>query len=347
MRYRSFGRGTGLRCSEIALGGALFGTAWGYGAPRDEVFRMLDAYGAAGGNFIDTSDSYQFGESETILGEYLARDRDAFVVASKYTLGARMAGTPLSTGNSRRAMVLSVEESLRRLRTDRIDLYWVHMPDGETASEEIMRGLDDLAGAGKILYAGFSDFPAWRVARAATMAELRGWTPLIGIQIEYSLVERSADRELLPMADALGLGVASWSPLGGGLLTGKYRRGEEGRATGFGRVVHRESDAIKTATMDALIDVATELGVSPSQVALAWQIGRGITPIVGPRTTEQLHDNLGAAGVSLSDAQLRRLDAASAIPLGFPHDFLADDAQRLSVKSGDDEWIVPPDRPVA
>lgn len=333
MRYTLFGRGTGLRVSEIAMGGALLGDAWGYGTPAQDALRLLHAYEDADGNFLDTADSYQFGQSETIIGEFLPGRRDKMVLASKYTLGAGP-GHAATTGNSRRTMVQSVEASLRRLKTDRIDLYWAHMADGQTSSDEIMRGLDDLIRAGKIVYAGLSDFPAWRVARAATLAELRGWAPVIGLQVEYSLVERSADRELLPMARAFGMGITAWSPLGGGLLTGKYRRGEDGRATTFGHVVHREDDPRKAAVVDAVLGVADETGATPDAVALAWLRARGIVPIIGPRTVEQLRANLAAADLALSPDHLTRLDAAGALPGGFPHDFLAAEMQRQGMAGG-------------
>lgn len=211
-----------------------------------------------------------------------------------------------------------------------------------------MRGLDDLVRAGKIRYAGLSDFPAWGVARAATIAELRAWAPLVGLQIEYSLAEqRTGDRELLPMAQALGLGVTAWSPLGGGFLTGKYRRGEPGRATTFGAAVHHEDDARKTATLDAVAATAGELGCSEGQVALAWLIARNVVPIVGPRTAEQLADNLAAAALMLTRDQIARLDGASAVPLGFPHDFLAADMQRLGMSGGVADTIRNPYPPVA
>lgn len=334
MRYTVFGEGSGLRVSALSLGGALFGQKWGYGADAAEAARIFDAYADAGGNFIDTADSYQNGESEEIVGKALDGRRERFVLATKFTLGAETDAHPLLIGNSRKTMVRSVEESLRRLATDRIDLLWVHMPDGLTSSEEIVRGLDDLSKSGKILYAGFSDFPAWRVARAATIAEIRGWIPLIGVQLEYSLVERSGDRELLPMARAMGLGVTAWSPLGGGLLTGKYRRGEEGRATTFGEVVRHEDSPQKTQTLDALIKIADERGVTPCQVALAWLIARGIVPIIGPRTAPQLAENLAGADVLLSDQEIERLSLASAPALGFPHDFLSAPMQHARLSAG-------------
>ncbi len=329
LRYRLFGR-TGLRVSSFALGTGNFGTGWGYGASPADAQAIYRRYREAGGNFVDTADQYQFGQSETIVGECIAGDRDEIVLATKYSLGDTPAGGLQSTGNSRKAMQRSVEASLRRLKTDRIDLMWVHMPDGVTPIDEIVRGLDDLARAGKILYAGLSDFPAWRVASAATLAELRGTLPIAAVQLEYSLVERTAERELLPMAAAFGLGVVGWSPLGGGLLTGKYRQGETGRAQGLGAVIHAESDARKTATLDAVLAIAQETDRPPGQVAIAWVLSRGTLPILGPRTLAQLDDNLASAQVRLSAEQLRRLDAASAITLGFPHDVVAASHDRLA-----------------
>jgi aryl-alcohol dehydrogenase-like predicted oxidoreductase len=331
MNYKVFGRKTGLRVSELALGVGNFGMRWGHGTERAEARQILDAYAQAGGNFLDAADSYQVGESEEYLGDFLGADRDHFVLATKYTFGVEHGqGGVLQSGNSRKNMMRSVEASLRRLKTDRIDLYWVHMADGVTPMEEIMRGLDDLVRAGKILYAGLSDFPAWRAAHAATLAELRGWAPLAGVQLEYSLAERTPDRELLPMAEAFGLGVALWSPLAGGLLTGKYReKADQGRLVGFNKnVIHEEDTAQKTAIVDAVLAIGAELGVSPSQVAIAWirhkaaQAATTVIPILGPRTLAQLTDNLGAMRVMLSAAQLQRLEEASAVALGFPHDII-------------------------
>ncbi|WP_097136053.1 aldo/keto reductase [Rhizobium subbaraonis] len=323
MRYRIFGR-TGLRVSQLALGTGNFGTGWGYGADRETARAIYDGYRAAGGNFIDTADQYQFGQSETLTGEFVAADRDDVVLASKFSLGDSYGAGLQRTGNSRKAMVQSVEASLKRLNTDRIDLLWVHMPDDVTPIDEIVRGLDDLVRSGKILYSGFSDFPAWRVATAATLAELRGWAPVSALQVEYSLVERSVERELLPMAAAFGLGTVSWSPLGGGLLTGKYRKGEQGRAQGLGAVIHAESDERKTATVDAVLAIAAETGLPAGQVAIAWVLAKGATlPIIGPRTPEQLADNLAALDVRLTEEQIGRLDAASDIVLGFPFDVVS------------------------
>ncbi|MCQ1574648.1 aldo/keto reductase [Neorhizobium galegae] len=322
MRYRVFGR-TGLRVSTLALGTGNFGTAWGYGSSRDEAKVIFDAYRDAGGNFIDTADQYQFGQSETMVGEFIASDRDDIVVATKFSLGDRHGAGLQRTGNSRKAMVQSVEASLKRLDTDRIDLLWAHMPDAVTPIDEIMRGFDDLARSGKILYAGLSDFPAWRAASAATLADLRGWTPLSALQLEYSLVQRTVERELLPMAAAFHLGTVVWSPLGGGLLTGKYRRGETGRAQGLGAVIHDESDERKVRTVDTLLAISDETGIPAGQIAIAWVLHKGTLPIIGPRTPAQLADNLASVEVKLTDEQVSRLDEASAIPLGFPFDVVS------------------------
>jgi aryl-alcohol dehydrogenase-like predicted oxidoreductase len=323
MRYKIFGRHTGLRVSEFSLGTGMFGTKWGYGSEREESRRIFDGYAEAGGNFIDTADAYQLGQSEELVGEFVGAERNNFVIATKYTGGAAPDGGVSVTGNSRKNMIQSVEASLKRLGTDRIDLYWVHFPDEVTPIDEIVRGLDDLTRAGKIIYAGFSDFPAWRVARAITLAELRSWAPIVGLQTEYSLIERTPERELLPMAAAFGLGTVAWSPLGGGLLTGKYREGQKGRATEMKRVVHYEDSKQKTAVLDELLAVAKEANVTPGQTAIAWVRAKGLITILGPRTRAQLDDNLAALAVNLTEDQLRRLDEVSAVSLGFPHEFLA------------------------
>jgi aryl-alcohol dehydrogenase-like predicted oxidoreductase len=340
MRHRVFGR-TGLRVSSLALGTATFGTGWGYGSEPGEARAVFEAYRAAGGDFIDTADAYQFSQSETLLGEFIGAARDEIVLATKFTLGTAQINPPPKIGNSRKAMVQSVEASLKRLRTDRIDLLWVHAPDAVTPVDEIALGLDNLVRAGKIVYGGLSDFPAWRVATAATLAELRGWSPVAALQIEYSLVERTPERELLPMAAAFGLGTVGWSPLGGGLLTGKYRRGETGRAQGLGRVIHSETDARKTAVVDAVLAIAAEIGSTPGQVAIAWVLDKGILPIIGPRTPEQLADNLAAAELALTPDHVRRLDAASAVPPGFPHEMLAEPGVRTRLAGGEPGLIEP------
>lgn len=335
MRYRLLGRKSGLRVSELALGVALFGTGWGYGSEHAEARQVFDRYLEAGGNFFDTADGYQFGQSESMLGELIAPIRDDIVVATKYSGGAAKEPTLAKTGNSRKNLVYSVEQSLQRLKTDRVDLLWVHHSDNVTPTEEILRGLDDLVRAGKILYAGFSNFPAWRIARADLLAELRGWSPLVGVQFEYSLIERSADRELLPMAEALGLAAAVWSPLGGGLLTGKYRNGEQGRLQGMGRVIRTEKTERDTAVVDAVIDAGAQLGRSPAEVALAWLGSKArtsttsIIPIIGPRTVEQLDNNLLALDLELSQDLVSRLDQASQLAPGVPFEINAETLPRM------------------
>ncbi len=348
MRYKLFGRHTGLRVAELVLGTGNFGTRWGYGTEPMEARRILDAYAEAGGNFLDTADSYQFGQSEEILGELLTGRRNDFVLASKFTRSATPQGGLLVTGNSRQAMVASIEASLKRLKTDRIDLYWVHYADGVTPIEEIVRGFDDLVRAGKILYAGLSDFPAWRVSRAATIAELRGSIPIAGLQVEHSLVERTTEYELLPMAQALGLGTVGWSPLGGGMLTGKYRNGEKGRAEGFGgKVFQAENTDQRRAILDAVIAIAGETGVTPGEIAIAWVAAKGVLPIIGPRTLGQLASNLAATTVRLSPEQIGRLDTVSAPPPIFPHTLLDDPDNRARIFGGRLDRFDPPTVAVA
>lgn len=318
MKYTAFGK-TGLRVSQVALGTGNFGTGWGHGAGADVAAAIFNSYADAGGNFIDTADAYQFGQSEELLGALLQGRREDFVLATKFTNGAVPNGNRLVTGNSRKAMVASVDASLKRLRTDRIDIYWAHHPDGVTPVEEIVRGFEDLARAGKILYAGLSNFAAWRLARAVTLAELTHAVPVAAAQFEHSLVRREAEADLFPATRALGLGVMTWSPLGGGMLTGKYRQGERGRAEGFGgRVFQPEDSAQRTQILDAVLAIAGELGVSASQVAIAWAGTHGAVPIIGPRSLPQLGDNLGALTVELSAEQLNRLDTVSSLVSAAP-----------------------------
>lgn len=313
MNYTLFGK-TGLRVSQLALGTGNFGMGWGHGADAETSTAVFNAYAEAGGNFIDTADVYQFGQSEEILGALLQGRRETFVLASKYTNGATPGADRLVTGNSRKAMIASVEASLKRLKTDRIDLYWVHHPDGVTGSEEIVRGFEDLARAGKIVYAGLSNFPAWRLARAVTLAELSRAVPIAAAQFEHSLVHRQPEADLFPASRALGLGVVTWSPLGGGMLTGKYRQGETGRAEGMGgRVFQPENSAQRTAILDTVLAIASELGASADQVAIAWAGTHGAVPMIGPRSLHQLSSNLGALKVELTTDQLARLDTASAL----------------------------------
>ncbi|MCO8168243.1 aldo/keto reductase [Pseudomonas sp. 21LCFQ02] len=313
MNYQTFGN-TGLRVSELALGTGNFGTGWGYGADPDSSAAIFNAYAEAGGNFIDTADIYQFGQSEELLATLLEGRRDDFVLATKFTNGAAASPNRLATGNSRRALVSSAEASLRRLKTDRIDIYWAHHPDGVTPVEEIVRGFEDLARAGKILYAGLSNFPAWRLSRAVTLAELTHALPIAAAQFEHSLVHREPEADLFQASYALGLGIVTWSPLGGGMLTGKYRQGEKGRAEGFGgKVFQAENSPQRSLILDTVLEIAGEIGVSAGQVAIAWAGTHGSIPIIGPRSKQQLTDNLGALSVNLTHEQICKLDAVSSV----------------------------------
>jgi len=318
MRCTPFGK-TGLWVSQIALGTGNFGTGWGHGADPDTSKAVFEAYADAGGNFIDTADVYQFGQSEELLGSLLEGRRENFVLATKFTRGAVPNADRLVAGNSRKAIVASAESSLKRLKTDRIDIYWAHYPDNVTPSEEIVRGFEDLARTGKILYAGLSNFPAWRLARAVTLAELSHSVPIAAAQFEHSLVHREPEADLFPASDALRLGVVTWSPLGGGMLTGKYRKGEKGRAEGLGgRVFQPENSAQRSQILDTVLAVAGELGVSADQVAIAWAGTHGAVPMIGPRSLTQLSSNLGALALELSPEHLDRLDTVSGIDPSAP-----------------------------
>lgn len=319
MRYRFLGR-SGLRVSDLSLGTGNFGMGWGHGAPAPEARAMYDTYREAGGNFIDTASNYQAGEAEEYLSDIVSADREDIVLATKYTMGSSASSGLHVTGNSRKAMVQSLEQSLRRLGTDRVDVLWAHVADASTPIEEVLRAFDDLTRAGKILYAGLSSFPAWRVATGVVLARQQGWAPLVAIQVEYSLVERSADRELVPMAEAFGLGVLGFSPLGGGLLTGKYRRGATGRAqSSISQFLHEEDGPAKTNVLDAVESVARELDTTPERVAVKWSMSKGVIPIIGPRSVDQLTSNLAAADLDIPQRQLDWLDEVSAPQLGYPH----------------------------
>jgi aryl-alcohol dehydrogenase-like predicted oxidoreductase len=310
--------------SELVLGTANFGSSPG-AAGIEGARAIFDSFVTAGGTTFDTSSIYRAGEAERVLGSLLGRDRDRLVVITKYSGSTDLDVRPSVTGNSRKAMVRSVEDSLGRLKTDYIDILMPHFPDGVTPMAEILAGFDDLIQSGKIRYGGLSNFPAWRIAGAAVRSELGSSSSVIGIQTEYSLAERSADRELLPMAEAHGLGVVMYSPLAGGLLTGKYRRGEQGRLTGSGRLQAGQRDAI----VDAVVAVAGELETEPAQIALAWlrerasRSGTSLVPIVGPRTVAHLEGYLDSLTVELDAQQYGGLERASAILLGAPYDDVA------------------------
>jgi aryl-alcohol dehydrogenase-like predicted oxidoreductase len=271
MRYKLLGH-SGLRVSELCLGAMTFGEEWGWGSSKEESRKVYDAFLEAGGNFIDTANVYTGGTSERLLGEFMADHRDRIVLATKYTHAAP-GYDPNAAGNHRKSMMRAVEASLKRLRTDYIDLYWLHVWDQVTPIDEMMRAFDDLVRQGKILYAGVCNMPAWIVAKANTLADLRGWTSFVGLQIEYSLVERTPERELLPMAADLGLGVTAWSPLASGLLTGKQLEAggtKESRQNNPAMQQFMKPDARKEQVAREVVAVARETGHSPAQVALAW-----------------------------------------------------------------------------
>ncbi len=326
MNYKLFGP-SGLRVSELSLGTLTFGEEMGWGADKTESRRVFDLYAEAGGNFLDTANKYNEGTSESWTGEFIAGERDRFVVATKFSLNMR-AGDPNAGGNHRKSIVQSLEASLKRLRTDYVDVYWLHQWDFTTQVDEVMRALDDLVRAGKVLYIGISDTPAWIVAQANTLAELRGWSAFAGIQIDYSLIERAAERELLPMAKAFGLAVTVWGVVGQGILTGKFHRAADPKAPAdtlrAGMSARRITE--RNLAIARLVDeIATEKGCSMTQVAINWarQQDQQIIPVIGARTAAQARENLGCLAHRLSDAELARLDEASRIELGFPHDFLA------------------------
>jgi aryl-alcohol dehydrogenase-like predicted oxidoreductase len=349
MRYTSFGRRTGLRVSEYALGTGNFGTAWKSGVDTTDAHAIFDRFVDAGGTYLDTAAMYQSGQSESMLGDMLATTRDEFVISSKYGLGNPEKIDRTNNGASRKAMVASVEASLRRLGTDYLDVFWVHFPDAFTPIDEILRGLDDLVSAGKIHHGALSNFPAWRVALAAKEADLRGWSPIVGIQTEYSLAERGAESEILPMAEALGIAVNLWSPLAGGLLTGKYRNGGEGRKTDPSRFVS-DTTTQTNAILDTVLEVAAETGANAAQVSMAWLRERGnrsstaIIPIIGPRTMAQLEDYLGALDVTLSDEQYTRLDEVSLPTLGVSPEINA--MTRNAMLDGEPARFILPSTPV-
>jgi aryl-alcohol dehydrogenase-like predicted oxidoreductase len=336
MKYRLFGN-SGLRVSEVSLGTMTFGEDWGWGSAKDESRKIYDAYRDAGGNFIDTANLYTNGTSETLLGEFMRDHRQSVVLATKYT-NANAGNDPNAAGNHRKSMVQAIEASLRRLKTDYIDLYWMHIWDQMTPVEEVMRAFDDLVSQGKVLYTGVSDAPAWWIAQANTLAELRGWTKFIGLQIEYSLLERTVERELIPMANAFKLGVVAWSPLAGGLLTGKYQSGlaKDGRFSAESAKPFLRTGERPERVVSALRKVSEQVGHSPAQVALAWLRYREIPviPIVGARRISQLEDNLSSLELDLTREQVSALDQASAIEMGFPHDFYENETVKTVVYGG-------------
>lgn len=329
--YTTLGR-SGLRVSPLCLGTMTFGTEWGWGAEENVSRQLLDRYLEAGGNFIDTADGYTGGKSEEMLGKFIAegRLRDRVVLATKFTFSGD-ADNPNAGGNGRKNIHRALEGSLRRLRTDYIDLYWLHAWDTVTPVEEVVASLNDLVRHGKILHYGFSDTPAWYVARAYTLAEKEGKDPLIALQLEYSLVQRNIEREHIPAAQELGLGVCPWSPLASGFLTGKYRReGSDGAGDGrLEKVKDSDNPTLKKFTnqnwkiLDVVIEVARQMGRPPAQVALNWVATQpGITStILGASKLNQLEDNLKAIEFTIPAELRQRLNDVGA-PLSIhPYEF--------------------------
>lgn len=326
MKYKLMGR-SGLRVSELCLGTMTFGEEWGWGNNKEISRQVFNAFSEAGGNFIDTANFYTNGTSEKQVGEFMGKEREKYVLATKYTLTTNPKD-PNASGNHRKNLVQAVNSSLKRLNCDYIDLLWIHMWDEFTPTDELMRALDDVVSQGKVLYVGASDTPAWVVAQANTMADMRGWNPFIGLQLEYSLVERSIEPEFFPLAEHLDLSICAWSPLAFGVLTGKYlgqqdKNGRLGIIDAPWKVQYLTDRNQQIAKV--VVDIAREIGKSAAQVALNWtrQKSNRIIPIIGAKSVEQLKDNLGCLDFELTKEQMQRLDNISAYPVPFPHNFLA------------------------
>jgi aryl-alcohol dehydrogenase-like predicted oxidoreductase len=315
MKNKLFGKKTGLYASELVLGAAMLGNRKGYGSTAEEAKDILTAYANSGGNFIDISDRYQLGESEELVGKFIEHQRSNFIICTKYTQSSENNPATSNYGNHRKAMRQAVESSLKRLKTDYIDIYMPHFDDGVTPIDEIARGLEDLVTSGKVLYTGLTNFPAWRVAAISKI------TNLSAIQIEYNLLQRTADREFIPMASEFGLGTMMYSPLAGGLLTGKYRQGDSGRINAGSNSEYKENDLTKKI-IDQLIIISKELDITPGQVAFAWILSKDAFPIVGARAISHLKDALKAVSVQLTRDQIKILDQMSEVTLGYPHDLL-------------------------
>ena len=327
LRYRLLGN-SGLRVSELCLGTMTFGEDWGWGASKEESRKIFDRFVEAGGNFIDTASNYTNGTSERLVGEFISTRRDEFVIATKYTL--RRPGSDFKDlnagGNHRKNMLRTVEASLKRLNSEYIDLFYLHVWDFTTPVEEALRGLDDLVSSGKVLYIGISDTPAWIASYAQAIATLRGWNKFVAYQAEYSLLERGIEYDVLPMSESLGLSLLAFSLLGAGVLTGKFNQpggpGEPTRA-------RQASEKEKTAA-EVVMAIATEVGRTPSQVAINWarQKSTNLLPILGARREAQIIDNLGVLEFSLSAEQMQRLDETNPLPLVYPHTFWNDFVRR-------------------
>ena len=333
--YRLLGR-SGLRVSPLSLGTMTFGIEQSWGSSNEDAEKIFNLYAERGGNFIDTANFYASGRSESVIAKLVHERRHRFAIATKYSL-TMQPGDPNASGNHRKNMIRSIEDSLKRLQTDYVDLLYLHMWDYHTPVEEVLRAFDDLVRAGKVLYVGLSDIPAWQASRMQAIAELRGWSPLVALQIPYNLTERTVERELIPMAREMGMGVLPWSPLAGGVLSGKYAQSDLNKPAqkGLGMDSRKDINVATGRLNERNLIIAAEVGTiakemncTPAQIALAWTLlNAGVTStILGVRTLAQLQDNLAALDITLSAEQQVRLDAVSKIELGFPHDLLTSPA---------------------
>jgi aryl-alcohol dehydrogenase-like predicted oxidoreductase len=334
--YRLLGN-SGMRVSPLCLGTMTFGTEWGWGTTLEESRQILDVYSDRGGNFIDTANEYTNGSSESFLGQILQNRRDRFILATKYSL-CTDATNPNAGGNHRRSLVRAIEDSLKRLGTDYIDLYWLHAWDYRNSIEEVMRALDDLVRQGKILHIGLSDTPAWVVAEGQAVAKLRGWTQVSAIQVHHNLVERTSEADMLPMAWQYGITPLAWSPLAGGVLSGKYSR-EDLQDTNKVKDGSARKEVLETigqlnerslSIVDVVKQIATEVNRSPSQVSLNWLVQQPSKPIpiIGARKVSHLEDNIASLDFTLSSEQIDRLNQVSHFDLPFPHSFISSSMYR-------------------
>jgi len=343
MNYRLLGQ-SGLRVSELALGTMTFGEEWGWGSSREEAKKIYDRFREEGGNFIDTANVYTNGHSEELVGKFIHDHRDEVVLATKFTNAA--AGTdPNAAGNHRKSMMTAVDASLKRLKTHYLDLYWLHIWDQLTPVEEVMRAFNDLVREGKVLYVGVSDAPAWWIAQANTIAQFNGWTQFVGLQIEYSLIERTVERDLIPMSKALGLGVVAWSPLAGGLLSGKYSGAQQPIEARYSSEMMKEflpDPERQERIVSAVRKVSDETGRSLAQVALAWLRQRHVPviPIIGARKISQLEDNISSLSLTLTNSQVSELDTAGQIDLGFPYNLYNRELARTIAYGGMRDRII-------
>jgi aryl-alcohol dehydrogenase-like predicted oxidoreductase len=329
MQYKIFGN-TGLRVSELALGTMTFGTEWGWGSDKETSKAVFDKFANEGGNFIDTANHYTEGTSEKFLGDFIGSDRDHFVLATKYTLYDRKDDVNFA-GNHRKNLFRSVEASLDRLQTEYIDILWLHAWDFVTPVEEVMRGLNDLISMGLVHYIGISDTPAWIVSQANTLAQFKNHVPFAGLQVEYSLLERTPEQDLLPMAEAFNMAITPWSPLAGGLLTGKYLNGKTGRLKEDDPRINERNNRI----VKKVVQIASDISASPAQVALAWILAQPYQtiPIIGGSSESHIIDNINCLEIQLDENQLNELNEVSKTALNFPHNFLAKDGVKNRIYS--------------